>query len=110
MRINNDIVTSIFTVFENFLPNATIDVYLYGSRTNDKAKGGDIDLLWVVAIGEVENLNINKYKILTKLTKLIGEQKIDLTITANENIKLDPFLSNIIQNAVKLVAPSSLCQ
>lgn len=54
-------------------------VYLFGSRTNDKKKGGDIDLaVWSDRIGLKEKIDIK-----LKFFEEFGEQKIDL-ITIDE--------------------------
>lgn len=51
-------------------------IYLFGSRTNDHAKGGDIDLL---VISKKIKL-MDKLAVLAKLHLLLGEQKIDLVV------------------------------
>jgi len=57
------------------------EIYLYGSRADDSAKGGDIDL-WVRSsrITYRETL-----RLLTRIKDRIGWQKIDLTINAGED-------------------------
>jgi predicted nucleotidyltransferase len=59
-------------------------VYLFGSRTRDDARGGDIDLL---AVSRVP-LERERHQILDELNDELGEQKIDLVITspALENV------------------------
>jgi predicted nucleotidyltransferase len=56
--------------------DADADVYLFGSRVNDDAKGGDIDLL---VLSKTINL-MAKLDILAQLHQQLGEQKIDLAI------------------------------
>lgn len=52
------------------------EVYLFGSRTDDSARGGDIDLLVLSKrIGVMEKLEI-----LAQLHDKLGERKIDLII------------------------------
>jgi uncharacterized protein len=52
------------------------NVYLFGSRVDDNARGGDLDLLVLSAkIGLLERLDI-----LADLHRTLGEQKIDLVI------------------------------
>ncbi len=51
---------------------------LFGSRVNDNAKGGDIDLYI-----ETPNQQLsfdNKIKLLTALNRALGEQKIDIVV------------------------------
>lgn len=54
-------------------------VYLFGSRTDDSAKGGDIDLL-VCATGSNSSI-MNKIKTISLLQMSLGDQKIDLVVT-----------------------------
>ena len=51
-------------------------IYLFGSRTDDAAKGGDIDLL---VLSKTINL-MAKLEILTQLHQRLGERKIDIAI------------------------------
>ncbi|MEO8109213.1 MAG: nucleotidyltransferase domain-containing protein [Ginsengibacter sp.] len=56
--------------------DAEAQIYLFGSRVNDAAKGGDIDILVISnKIGFVE-----KIKIKTGIFNEIEEQKLDLVI------------------------------
>ena len=57
-----------------------VKVYLFGSRMFDDKKGGDIDLLMEVPHG-VGDLVRKKLQIVSKIQRLVGEQKIDLIIT-----------------------------
>ncbi len=69
--------TEILTIKKNILrfdPEAKI--YLFGSRINDEAKGGDIDILVISEkIGFIE-----KVKIKIGIFKEIEEQKLDLVV------------------------------
>jgi len=56
-------------------------VYLFGSRTDDSKKGGDIDLF--VEPDDRNDLLDKKIKYLAKLNMLLGEQKIDVIILKN---------------------------
>lgn len=51
-------------------------VFLFGSRANDAARGGDIDLL--VLSGKIGLMD--KLDILAELHGQLGEQKIDLVV------------------------------
>ena len=56
-------------------------VYLFGSRTNDSKKGGDIDLaVWSRRIGLKEKIDIK-----LKFFEEFGEQKIDLFVFNDES-------------------------
>ena len=73
MRVKNEQVVFLKQSIKKYLPDA--DVYLIGSRTNDKLKGGDIDILVIgektLTFQEKRNLKIAFYK-------KFGEQKIDI--------------------------------
>ncbi len=54
-------------------------IYLFGSRVNDTKRGGDIDLLIIS-----DQLGFkDKRAIRMELHRLLGEQKIDITIVAD---------------------------
>ena len=56
-------------------------VWLHGSRVNDDAMGGDIDLLVVSQrMGLREKLDV-----LARMHAALGEQRIDLTITRDDS-------------------------
>lgn len=52
-----------------------VEIYLFGSRVNDNAKGGDIDIL---IIGQAERNPKAMSRIRIELEEKLGEQKIDL--------------------------------
>ena len=70
-------------------------VYLFGSRTDDASKGGDIDLL---AISSHITL-MDKLNILAELHRKLGEQKIDLVVQADAS---EPFARLAIQQGIAL--------
>ena len=70
-------------------------VYLFGSRVDDSKKGGDIDLLILS-----NNLTRDdKRSIKIRLFELLGEQKIDIVLAADD---ADPFVKLALENGVKL--------
>lgn len=78
-------------------------VYLFGSRIHDNLKGGDIDLVMVVATSEEKScLDRIHYKILSSIKGSLGDQKIDLLIACTDDLDQDPFLQNIRQDMVPL--------
>ena len=70
-------------------------VYLFGSRTDDTAKGGDIDLL---VLSSQINL-MSKLTILAKLHQLLVERKIDIAIYPDASA---PFPRTVLPTAVLL--------
>ncbi len=60
-------------------------VYLFGSRTNDQKKGGDIDLL--IQKKDIKGSVVEaKIDFLVKLKSYIGEQKVDVLIDAGQEL------------------------
>ena len=95
MRLNKDIENFISGyVRENF---TGAKVFLFGSRTDDNKKGGDIDVLILTEkklnFSDLSKMRINFYK-------TFGEQKIDLVnFTYSDD---DPFKSIALEQAVEL--------
>jgi predicted nucleotidyltransferase len=80
MRLSEYEIQSIKKAAEEiFGPN--VQVYLFGSRTDDKKKCGDIDLY---IKSESKNAFTQKIKFLVSLEKKIGEQKIDVVLATDE--------------------------
>lgn len=53
-------------------------IILFGSRTNDQARGGDIDLLVITHQGS--DIFTRKLQAMSELQIALGDQKIDLLI------------------------------
>jgi predicted nucleotidyltransferase len=56
------------------------EIRLFGSRADDDARGGDIDLYVETAISEPDVLIEAKLRALAELHRALGEQKIDLVV------------------------------
>ncbi|PCI70032.1 MAG: DNA polymerase III subunit beta [Piscirickettsiaceae bacterium] len=69
------------TVLKYF--GAGSDLRLFGSRVDDNARGGDIDLYIEPEIRDVDDIVAAKLDTLLELHQLLGEQKIDLVINRN---------------------------
>ena len=65
-------------VAENF--GAEANVWLFGSRVDDAAKGGDIDLYIEAATDNADQIVESKLRFLVSMYKQLGEQKIDVVI------------------------------
>ena len=70
-------------------------IYLFGSRVDDTAKGGDIDLL---VLSRKINL-MTKLEILAQLHQKLGERKIDIAVYSDTT---RPFPRLVIQTGVLL--------
>ena len=70
-------------------------VYLFGSRANDEAKGGDIDLL--VLSDKIDLMA--KLDILGRLHAKLGEQRIDLVVVPDQE---KPFARLAVREGCRL--------
>ncbi|RME17802.1 MAG: nucleotidyltransferase domain-containing protein [Bdellovibrio sp.] len=96
MRLNHKEINAIKTCLKEIDPHA--EVYLFGSRTDDHAKGGDIDL---IIISEKMGLE-EKLRFQGAVKQQIGDQKIDVILTTQESSQKDPFISHQLSKACKL--------
>ena len=77
-----------------------VQVFLFGSRTNDKQRGGDIDLFIRDPNGKQLKAR-TKINFITDLILLIGEQKIDVVLD-NQDLNNSLFLKTISQKGIRL--------
>ncbi|MGZ8256387.1 MAG: nucleotidyltransferase domain-containing protein [Gallionella sp.] len=66
------------SVAQNFGVNAV--VRLFGSRTDDSKRGGDIDLLIETEQNDVAQLLLAEIALISQLHQQLGEQKIDVLL------------------------------
>ncbi|MBT4789950.1 MAG: nucleotidyltransferase domain-containing protein [Halobacteriovoraceae bacterium] len=95
IRLTQFEIESILATVKKF--DKTAITYLFGSRTNTLAKGGDIDLL---IISELLNSH-HKLDLLIELKLKIGEQKIDLLIKNQKQFNDDPFCQSLTIQELK---------
>ncbi len=55
---------------------SNVKVYLFGSRTDDSKRGGDIDLL--VRTPQQKKGVLSRIRMIARLKELLGDQKIDV--------------------------------
>jgi predicted nucleotidyltransferase len=85
MRLSKSEITIIKRVACDVWGAKTI-IYLFGSRTDDSKKGGDIDLFVDLEDErEPQKIMLQKAEFLGKLDLLMGEQKIDLLVRTSYN-------------------------
>ncbi len=95
MRLNKEIAEFLKKEIRKLLPDA--EVYLFGSRTDDTKRGGDIDILVVAD----RRLTLSeKVKIRVAFYKKFGEQKIDIVSFTREEDS--PFKRIALKQGVKL--------
>ncbi len=100
MRLSDKIKDSIRKNFQTVF-SANCEIFLFGSRINDNAKGGDIDLLIVCSNQRDKELSLaQRIDFLIKIKKEIGEQKIDVTICTQSELESDPFLVTISSSKI----------
>jgi uncharacterized protein len=93
LRISNEEHQAINDIIHQADTDAKI--YLFGSRADDSAKGGDIDLL---VLSKKINL-MDKLDILAQLHRRIGARKIDIAIYPDTT---RPFPRMVMQTGVPL--------
>ncbi len=100
MRLtSNEIATINKLVRKHFGTDA--QVFLFGSRTDDRKKGGDIDLL---IKNKDENLLTLAAKIhfLAELKRIIGDQKVDVVFDNQQTRLKNRFYQSISQQQIEL--------
>lgn len=75
MRLNKKDIQSIVRVAKEVYGEG-VEVYLFGSRTDNEKRGGDIDLL-VRTTSEKKGV-LARIRMIARLKQLLGEQKIDV--------------------------------
>jgi predicted nucleotidyltransferase len=80
MRLKESEVVAIKKSFETVFGDGT--VYLFGSRTDDSKRGGDIDLF--IETSDKDDLFAKKIRFLAKLKRDIGDQRIDVVFAMDE--------------------------
>ncbi len=76
-----------------YLEDENADIYIFGSRVDDDAKGGDIDILVISQKLLQKDSRRIKYNLYDKL----GEQKIDIVIAKDDSY---PFVSMVLEKGV----------
>jgi predicted nucleotidyltransferase len=77
MRLSDETQKEIVRLFKQYFSDGKL--YLFGSRVDSQAKGGDIDLLCEFD-GDPDFLINQKLAFLIELDQAIGEQQVDLVL------------------------------
>jgi len=72
---------------------SSASVFLFGSRTDDTKKGGDIDLF--IETEEVKDSVKKKITLMTELQFKLGERKIDIIMASKNDINDIPLIVKI---------------
>ncbi len=95
MRLTATEITAIREEIGRLDPKA--DIYLYGSRADDTARGGDIDLL---VISEVLGFR-EVMRLRTQILDRIGWQQLDLVVRRRDQVN-EPLAAMALETGVKL--------
>jgi uncharacterized protein len=99
MRLSEFEIKSIISL-ANVHFGSDVQVFLFGSRTNDQQRGGDIDL-YIQNAGN-RHLGVrSKINFLTDLVVAIGEQRIDV-ILDHQAIRNSGFHKTIRETGIQL--------
>jgi len=79
-----------------------VHVYLFGSRVDDRRRGGDIDLYITGTAITLEEQLDGKLKFLIKVKQLLGDQRIDLVLAPMPGQALQPIHRIAQQTCVPL--------
>ncbi|OGS93476.1 MAG: hypothetical protein A2061_07975 [Gallionellales bacterium GWA2_59_43] len=79
MRLNPEQVEAIKQEAEHCF-GAQAEVWLFGSRVDDAAKGGDVDLYVHSGMNDADRLAAARFAFLARLKRRIGDRKIDLVL------------------------------
>lgn len=99
MRLTKFEKNSIVKHFYNIFPNAKL--YLFGSRTDDAKKGGDIDLYIETNSSSYSYSKLLDFNALVQHD--IGEQKIDIVVNKIDKHILKPIYENAKKQGILLV-------
>ena len=76
-------------------------VYIFGSRTDDNQRGGDIDIF--ISNKSKHKLTLRaKISFLTRLKTMIGDQKIDVVLDTNSTRSKKIFYRTIKKGAIEI--------
>ena len=91
MRLSAEDVRSIVNTLSSYAAGI---IYLHGSGVDDLARGGDIDLFFVIDPARLEELVKNKYIIAAELSLKLREQRVDLVIIGSNQTSSHSFFNN----------------
>jgi hypothetical protein len=84
MRLSVDEQNTIVTTFrKHFGPDDHL--WLFGSRTDDNKRGGDIDLYIETVQTDLDKTTQLRTKFVVELWEILGEQKIDVVLNLIKN-------------------------
>ncbi|GAB1231826.1 hypothetical protein UT4_02920 [Ferrigenium sp. UT4] len=100
MRLSTEQIAAIKQETEHFF-GAQAEVWLFGSRVDDAAKGGDVDLYVRSGMRDADQLVRARFAFLAQLKRRIGDGKIDLVLQ-REGGEVLPIYGIAKQHGVRL--------
>lgn len=101
MRLSeSDIAAIKRTSTEIFGPQANI--WLFGSRTDDTRRGGDIDLMIENVEPEWDRIALEKARFLARLKTRIGDRRIDLVVQPAGSDRSRQIAQAALQTGIRL--------
>jgi hypothetical protein len=94
----DEIISSFKAYFEN-----TDHLWIFGSRVDLQARGGDIDLYVETLETDIGLIYNRRTKFVVELCKKIGEQKVDVVIRLLKNDTHLAIYDEAIKRGIKLV-------
>lgn len=94
MRLQQKEIQAIIRIAKEIYGDG-VKVYLFGSRLDDKKRGGDIDLLVRTETGKQGVLA--RIRMLSRLKQYLGDQKIDIIGDHEDNLVVREALENGLQ-------------
>jgi hypothetical protein len=85
IRLSEFEIDAIKSSFKKIFQSDTDHIWIFGSRIDAKAKGGDIDLYIETKEDDLSVILDLKIKFLSDLEWRIGEQKIDVVINRSKS-------------------------
>lgn len=100
MRLTNFQIQAITSIAKNHF-DPDVAVFLFGSRTDDNKRGGDIDLF--IRTSDESKTDINhRIAFLIELKRTIGDRKIDIVFDNNVTRTKKEFYQSITHNYIRL--------
>ncbi len=100
MRLSSAQIEAIKQETEHFF-GAQAEVWLFGSRVDDKQRGGDVDLYVESGMRDASQIVAARFAFLAQLKRRIGDGKIDLVLK-REGGEVLPIYEIAKQHGVKL--------
>ncbi len=100
MRLNENQIKVITALAKKHFSD-DVQVYLFGSRTDDQKRGGDIDLL-ILSPDETILSTARKLAYLVALKKEMGDRKIDVVLDNERTRSKISFYRSITHNSIRL--------